>query len=318
MKNSTKFWLLLISFISSGTILIMACAGGEGDDSDGSMFTPEIINKDIYRPFFRSSYTPFYGDDKYFTNHNSNCNEINVKEWKAYFTGNVGETTLCFWLYRSSISEIDAMLLNLQKKEAILSDSAKYYSLLGIANQDQASSFLFYLGFAKRNEVFSLNNLDNWGAVDQVKKQPGNLIAKQIEGGLQLINYAKNNFIKERYLFQLIRLYYFNQKYDDGIAFYLKNKEQFKSNNSMKWRAMGYAAASYYKQKKYSNANYLYALIYDGFDQQKRSAYLSFRPQEDADWNACFLLAKNTREKVVLWQLFGLYFDAPRAMKEIY
>ena len=318
MKNSTKLWLLLISFISSGTILIMACAGGDGDDGDSSMFTPEIISNESYKPFFRSTYTPFYGDDKYLTNQNTNFNSINIKEWREYFNDKVTNASLNFWLYNSNLSEIDAMLLTLQKKDANLDDSAKYYSLAQTISQDQAKAFLFYLGYAKRNEAFTLNDLDNWSGENKAKKQADYLIATQIEGGLKLLSYSKNNFIKERYLFQLTRLYYFNQQYDEAISFYKKNQAQFTSGNSMKWRTMGYAAAGYYKQKNYSNANYLYALIYDGFDLQKRSAYLSFRPQEDADWNTCLALAKTTHEKIVLWQLFGLYFDAPHAMKEMY
>jgi hypothetical protein len=318
MKTSTKLWLLLISFIGLSTGIMLACGGWDGDDDGGSMFTPEIISNELYKPFFRSSSAPFYGEDKYLTDHNTAFNQVNIEEWSGYFNGKVNKTALYFWLYYANLNEIDAMILSLQKKEITLNDSVKHYSLANVVPAEQANSFLFYLGYAKRNEAFSLNDLDNWGGDNHAKKIPDGLISKQLEGGLKLLAFAKSNFIKERYLFQLTRLYFFNQQYDVAIAFYLKNQGQFKSGNSMNWRAMGYAAASYHKQQNYAEANYLYSLIYDGFDIQKRSTYLSFHPQGDEDWAESLALAKTVHEKIVLWQLFGLYFDATRAIKKIY
>ncbi|HEY1038572.1 MAG TPA: hypothetical protein VGF30_04165, partial [Bacteroidia bacterium] len=143
-------------------------------------------------------------------------------------------------------------------------------------------------------------------------------VSKQIEGGIKLMGNVKNAFLKERYIFQITRLYYNNAQYKEAIDFYTKNESSLNKDYSMKWRSMGYAAGSYYKQKEYSKANYLYSLIYDNFEPHKKVVYLSFHPQENKDWEQSLVFAKTPREKAVLWQMLGIYADPGRAIQEIY
>ncbi|MBC7865858.1 MAG: hypothetical protein IAF38_22985, partial [Bacteroidia bacterium] len=312
MKASKKFWPLLISFFAAGIVIVLACAGGEWDETEGSMFTPEIINKPKYEPFFRSQAYPLY------TGYNEGiiraCNETNTAEWKTFFEDKVTGDQLNYWLNRAEGKEIGAMLLICKGKKGTIDDSSKKFSLAEIQPADKVNAFLFYLGFAKRNETFACT--DGYG--DEKENPNAPTRPKQIEGGLKLYANAKTDFMKERYVFQLVRLYYFNQQYAKADSLYEKSKELFKTGNSMKWRTMGYAAAANYKLKNFSQANYYFSLIYDGFAPHRNSAYLSFHPQNDKDWEACLKLTKNTREKTVLWHLFGIYFDPARAMKEIY
>ena len=316
MKNLKIFLTLLISAVSSIGIIVLACGGGDWDPTEGSMFAPEIIEKPSNEPFFRTSYSPFYGDNAYYENYNQAYNETNVSEWSTYFEKQVSNEKLNFWLYKSSLKDVDAMIFKIKGKKE-LRDSLMPFSLADVKPSAKANSFLYYLGFAKRNEEFSVKNIYNWNGEEE-KKEPIIEIASQIEGGQKFLTNAKDDFMKERYLFQLIRLNYFSANYENAIKIYNDNKSIFKTGNSIQWRCMGYAAAAYNKQKNYSQANYLYSLIYLGSEQQKRSAYLSFHPQDDKDWNACLALAKSTKEKTTLWQLFGLYFDAHKAIDEIY
>jgi len=316
MKNLKIFLTLLISGISATSIIVLACGGGDWDGTEGSMFAPEIIEKQSNEPFFRSSYSPFYGTGAYYENYNQAFNETNVSEWNTYFEKQVSNEKLNFWLYKASLKDIDAMIFKIKGKKE-LKDSLLPFSLADVKPSTKANSFLYYLGFAKRNEEFAVKNIYNWYGEEE-KKEPTIEITSQIEGGQKFLSNAKDDFMKERYLFQLIRLNYFSANYDNTIRLYNDNKSTFKTGNSIQWRCMGYAAAAYNKQKNYSQANYFYSLIYAGCEQQKQSAYLSFHPQDDKDWNACLALAKNTKEKTVLWQLFGLYFDPHKAIDEIY
>src|SRR5258708_7092345 len=98
MKVSKKFWFLLISFFVAGTAFVFACWGGDWDETEGSAFTPEIINKPEYEPFFRTTNSPFYGGVGYDTNWNRVCNELNIEEWNKFFDGKLGEQKLNYWL----------------------------------------------------------------------------------------------------------------------------------------------------------------------------------------------------------------------------
>ncbi|MEP7264350.1 MAG: hypothetical protein ABI772_07630, partial [Bacteroidota bacterium] len=134
------------------------------------------------------------------------------------------------------------------------------------------------------------------------------------------------------YAFQLLRLYYFADRYEEGINFYnnkiisnpnhttsTPNSELITPNlSSMYYRTLGYKAACCYKLKQYAEANYIYSILYDQYEPLRVSSFWSFHPWEDADWNQCLALAKTTHEKEVLWHLFGIYADPAKGIKEIY
>lgn len=313
-KPLKLYLLLLVTSISLATITVLACAGGDWDGTEGSMFTPEIINQPKYAPFFRTQAYPFYdGYDK----ENSNAfNEINATEWNTFFGNKLTIERLNYWLYQASLNQIDSMIFDIKGKPSNLSNMSKANTLKGLTEDNKATSFLYYLGFAKRNEAFSVKEYENsWETKPKVTPKVN--IDKQIAGGLNFYTKATDAFLKERYAYQVLRLYFYQKNYEKAISFYKENESSFKSNNSIKWRAIGYLAGSHYRLKNYVQSNYLYSLIFHNYEPSQKSAYLSFHPLQNNEWNQCVDLAKNTTEKEVLWQLFGLYNDDVLAMKEM-
>ncbi len=312
-KPSKPFFLLLISGILLTTITVLACGGGDWDEDEGSMFTPQIINQPKYTPFFRTLETPFY--DGYDDAGASVFKVTNTKEWISFLGNPTSEEAINYWLYDASLKQVDSMIIDLKGKPSNLSLASKKYTLKPVAASAKAISFLYYLGFAKRNEDFVNPETNSWD--DKPVKVSKESIVKQVAGGLNFYTKAKEPFLKERYAFQLERLYFFNKDYDKAISFFNDNVSGFSANSSMQWRALGYKAASLYKQKKYVESNYIYSIIYDGYEPLKKSAYLSFHPLQETEWGQCLALTKSTHEKEVLWQLSGLYKDDIIAMREI-
>lgn len=311
-KPSKTFFLLLTLSIILATLTVLACGGGDWDEDEGSMFTPQVINQKQSVPFFRTRETPFY--DGYDDAGLEAFKVSNKTEWLSFFGGGVSAEAINYWLYEASLPQVDSMIFDIKGKPAGLAPKSKTYSLKN-TSAAKATSFLYYLGFAKRNEAFTVINTDSWG---EKEVKPSNVsITKQIEGGLNFFSKVTDPFLKERYAFQVERLYYFNRDYSKAIEFYDQNLPVFKTNNSIPWRALGYKAAALYKQKKYAEANYIYSVIYDQYDALKKSAYFSFHPLQNSEWQQCLAMAKNTHEKEVLWQLQGLYTNDVEAMKEI-
>ncbi|MEO6303463.1 MAG: hypothetical protein ABIP51_09825 [Bacteroidia bacterium] len=207
------------------------------------------------------------------------------------------------------------MIFDIKKKPAALTAKSLSYSLKMVQPESKATGFLYFLGFAKRNEEFTVKEINYWG--DETKKKEVYSITKQIAGGVNFLAKATDPFMKERYAFQLERLYFFNKEYDKASKVYTDNESVFKSEDNLKWRALSYYAGAYYRQKKYAQANYIFSKIYDNFAPLQKTAYLSFHLLQQVDWNECLGLAKSTREKEVLWQMFGLYNDNVTAMREI-
>lgn len=320
MKLSKKYWIFLTSFFGLSIVIALACAGGDWDGTEGSMFTPEIINKPKNTAFFRSQYSPFY-NGAYCDDHNIACNDVNVDEWSKYFDGKVTKEALKYWLYKAEPKEVNNMIFTIKgttKANPVLSEESKKNTLLGVQPTDKTVPFLYYLGFAKRNEKFAVKTFNYWDDTPKEATNDAEAISKQIEGGIKLMGNVKNAFLKERYIFQVTRLFYNNAQFKEAIDFYAQNENLLSKDYSMKWRTLGYVAGSHYKQKDYSKANYLYSLIYDNFEPQKKAVYLSFHPQENADWEKSLAMAKSDREKTVLWQMFGIYADPKRAINEIY
>ena len=325
MKN--KIWkkssLLPISVITLVAGIILACADIDMPDYPNSLFAPEVIQNDKYAPFFRSFYPLYQGsykeDDSYLTDFNN----INITEWQGYFQNHVRDQDLRYILYKARLGEIDTLIFSIKKPGYPINNILKSNSVLKVSDTRSALDFLYYMGFAKRCEKYS-TYLSAWSdeGLSQDKEDPRKDklgITTLEDGGIKQITNTKSDFVRQRYAFQVLRLYFMGRDYDKVIQFYTAQKSTIElTANSIKYRCIGYLAGAYCKEKQYSTANYLYSQYYDQYDSLKVTAYFSFKPQEEKDWQQTLAMAKNTREKTVLWHMLGMYYDPFRALKEIY
>ncbi|HEY4785896.1 MAG TPA: hypothetical protein VIH57_07595 [Bacteroidales bacterium] len=318
-KSLKKF---LIPSVSAALIMItgiiLACADFDYADFYTSFFAPETSHIKEAKPFFRSL-NKFYGDERFETTKN-NFDSINIVEWRDFFGGKISRADMKFLVYQSRIGEIDSLIFYLKDNKFPALSYLRYNSLYSITDKAVAKEFLYYLGFAKRCEPFATYTPEWWDN-DAKSKDPRNNtvpMLKFIEGGSKALANVKSDFIRQRYIFQITRLYFNAGEYSNCVTYYNAHADAFTTENTVKYRTMGYAAGAYYQLKNYSQANYLYALAYDKCSEMKISSFLSFHPQEESDWDGSLQLAKNTREKEALWHLLGIYADPLRAMKEIY
>lgn len=312
MKNFLKSVLFSISIFA----LFIFCAGGDdesyfGKDYGYSLFTPEVINEKRLEPFFRTS-SMYYGHSTQI----QGFYEQNIIDWQTYFENQLDTSTIKKLLYSTQLPQIDTLIFFLKNQEIKISAGLRNNQILKLQNKTKSLDFLYYLGFALRSEIFSNTNATDW-EYSPVSFKDNDLILKLIKGGIRQEANVQDKFIKERYLFQSIRLYYFNEDYIACEAFFEKNKANFIANSNTYYRAMGYTAAALYKRKQYGKANYYYSLIFKNCLLLKESALWSFHPQEDVDFNQAILLAKNNTEKCTMYFMFGYVNDEIRAIKEI-
>ncbi len=302
-------------------IIILACGDFGGDEFTHSFFPPEITHEEKYAEFF---YTP---DPLYVSTRKSSYledfNEVNIEEWGSYFQKQVKDKDLEYILYKARAGEIDTLIFSIKKSGWYpTGNELKSNTVLKIKDTRTALDFLYYVGYAKRCEKYGTYEYQYWYDDRDKDKDPRKDISGMnalVAGGLKQMTNPKSDFIKQRYVFQLLRLYYISKQYDNCIQFYTKQKTLLETNsNSMKYRTMGYAAGAYYGLKQFGMANYLYSVIYSDNDIMRVSAYFSFHPQEEKDWNQTLAMAKSPKEKAVLWQMLGIYHDSFRSLKEIY
>ena len=111
-------FLLIFSFLILAAVgVIWACA--DMDESEYSVFTPELFVNKQYSPFFYTGYAVYYGIG-YAESSNSQYNEIITNEWYDYFKQQFGKSSLRFLLTTASQGAIDSVYSNFKGESTTL------------------------------------------------------------------------------------------------------------------------------------------------------------------------------------------------------
>lgn len=315
LKRLTIAFVSLLCF--SCAAVVFACSDGfDLEDTYYSFFAPETSHADEYSPFYRSLHALYHHEEP---DPVTDFNAKNIEEWNGFFKNEVTPQSLDDLLYRSSAGEVDSLLMYLKDKSCKCIGRLKKNAILKVKNKNDVLDFITYLQFAKKCEPYATYEPWSWQEEDNELdlRKHGETALGLIADGKKRMTAMKQEFIKDRYVFQVLRLYFLSNKLEEGLGWYRQQLPQLTSDNSIKYRIMGLGAGILYKMKAYAEANYIYSLIYDQNDIMKRNAEASFHPQEEGDWKATLGFSKNNREKTILWQLLGIYADPLRAMKEI-
>ncbi len=317
MNKSIKSALISVSVL---VFFMSLCADGDFyEDYNTSLFVPEIANvKPQLKPFYRSALGFYVGkSSEEMPDFTTNFNEQNIKDWQLYFDNKVDEASIRQLLYQTKKGgTIDSLIFHVKDPTKKVSFGYNKNAILSYPNKTKSLDFLYYLGFALGCEDFK-PAVKEWDSVP-VSFKNNTFLAKLIAGGQRQGNSVKDSFVKERYCFQNTKLLYYKEDYAGCENYYEANKSTFKVSNTLKYRTLGYVAASLYKRKQYAKANYYYGLIFENCPQMKTTASWSFHPQEEADWQKTLSMAKTANDKATLWFLMAYNtLDNLRAMREI-
>ncbi len=319
MNKSIKSALTSVSVL---LLFMNLCAGGDFyEDYNKSLFVPEIANvQSELRPFYRSELRFYIGKPSEETpcyNISPNFKQQNIKDWVGYFDNKIDKATIQKLLYETTQrNTIDSLIFYIKDPTTKIGARLKKNLVLNYPDKNKSLDFLYYLGFALGCEDFN-PPFKEWDT-KPISFKNNAFLAKLIAGGQRQGNNVKDPFVKERYCFQNVKLLFYNEDYAGCESYYEANKSVFTISNTLKYRALGYVAASLYKRKQYAKANYYYGLIFENCAPMKATASWSFHPQEEADWQKTLNLAKTADEKATLWFLMAYNtLDNLRAMREI-
>lgn len=315
----------------AGVVLLLAAAsrifgsgGSECEEFDcKSFFAPEIIQSPHEVPFFLTGntfYHQFYSPVAKQRDPQEDMQEVNLEEWNTYYGRAIPKMQLSLLIYKMSVENIGDLAASLSGKDAALSDEAKSVNaaLVKYGKKDRVIKSLDYLSIAKRVEPIAMRHAnEGWQENPSGEPVDSASVRELIDTAERRIPQS-DRFLAQRYRFQVMRLMYYSGQYAAAQKYFEQYKDSFTEQNSPKYRSMDLAAGAYYKDKKYGQANYLFSIAFDKFLPLKRSAYFSFHPMEEPDWNETLLLAKSPHEREVLWQLLGIYADGMAAIDKIY
>ncbi|MES2554972.1 MAG: hypothetical protein V4604_02425 [Bacteroidota bacterium] len=221
----------------------------------------------------------------------------NTESWATYLENVYRKEDLERFIYRSPAG-FDKLKEQKRLRSKRMSDS-------DVSKKE--ALFLDFIAYAlKVEKVIGDNTPDPWA--EEVKEINLTDFNDRISEGKALLKGLKDDFMKERYAFQLIKLYRYSNQLEDAEKTY---KTYFSNSTSL----IGYWAMEHYagilmKQNKPFQANYYFIKVYTNCPSKRESSYLSMRLDSEADFNKTLDLCKETEEKMALHYLRSMQTKA--------
>ena len=125
-----------------------------------------------------------------------------------------------------------------------------------------------------------------------------------INFGITQLKTITDPFMKERYAFQLIKLYRYSKQYNSLISTF---KNSFENRESMlSYWAMEHYAGVLSEIKKSDEANYYFTKVYVHCPEKRQSSYLSMKISSEADFNRTLNYCTTDEEKMALYYIHAM------------
>lgn len=290
MSMFKKALILLTIF----TIQLFSCAGGWSEmyvkDENYNFTSPSMIglnpNNSLY--FLSNSYGAHADRVGYFEKVKKS---ENIKAWQSYFG--------------SSVSSKD--IEDIFYSNTSVSQSYKKYSTK--INKPQLANYIDFLD--KQMPFVTQDYNPSWEPKPPLPKNYQTVLS----AGVSLFNNSNDKFLKERYMFLVMRLYHYGGDYKKALDFYSKNSPSIQKGSVVDEWTKALKAGALQNLGYLNEANMLYA---DIFKNNKTNAYLGyydFKVTSDSQWNALLGMAKSNDEKAELYFLRAMNWENSHLME---
>jgi hypothetical protein len=130
-----------------------------------------------------------------------------------------------------------------------------------------------------------------------------------VDKGIKLFNSCEDKFLKERYLFLIMRLYHYHGDYKLELAFYEQNKQVLTSNILVKEWIDALRAGAMQHLGQTLESNKLYADIFQNHKTNAHLGYYDFKVKNDLEWNQLLTSALSPEQKARYYFLRALKWE---------
>lgn len=295
---------------------IIGC-GGEMDPYDyyTSFFHPDLPTAQGYKPFYYTGYSFLYDETE-----PVNTSDVFAREWAGYCGVPVTDADAKKFVNKFAWKDLNNLYMNLEKNQPLkIPDSVKRNSMTDYFMKGKNLETLGYIMYAKQVEPYvAVTDGDYWNTPtrDSVK------MSKLMKNGSQLYNVAKQDFIKLRYIYQVMRLAHYSGRYADVIEWYDKAAAYPENLSVIKNLCLALKAGALFRTGHQKEAAYLFSKSFSGSSAKRISNYLGFKWSVDskASRNEYLQLCKNNTEKASMLALFSMGTPSLEldALKDIY
>lgn len=239
-----------------------------------------------------TSYNTWYYNIELYND--SNLKNQNAQSWSDFLEGAYRKADLIKFIYRKetkfSTRENELMALRNKRLEPLNS-------------LQKETQFVDCIIFALKVEKLLASC-----ATDPWKDKPRKIVLSDfnplINQALSQININTDQFLKQRYAFQLLKLCRYSKQ---NNAFVLHYKKYFESTNSMlSYWAMEHYAGVLADMGKTAEANYYFAKVYVNCSEKRRSSYLSMKLESTTYFNQTLNFCVNDEEKMALYYIHAM------------
>ena len=249
-----------------GFALLLSCAGGWGfDDTDTSVFSPEVMGKTRFQPFFLTDgiYYPYVDEKNIYDEEHAN-----VLDWSRHFKDEVDTVSVRQLVYNEILSNF-----------ATLNDASGKggAGIAWMVKHNDVEAFN-YLKFAKDCEQFvgQASTPDEYWDYNYKPVKDSTDKVSLLDEAIRAIAKSKTDFVKLRYGYQIVRMACYTRNYRDCIDYYDKYVEPIKTSSPIKYWALCLKARSLYKLGAKEYSKYCYAIVFDRCNSRRMLAKQGF------------------------------------------
>lgn len=317
MKNIFRNFLLVSITILSFFFFQSDNTRGCGPEADydyplKGIFDPSQINEPNLQPYFFAGSLFYNYDEK----GSLGSTKDNIDEWAEYFNNEISAKDISEIIYKASVEDLKQVLgefdLFYPLKKVIKIDQNELIQSL-IKNKDKQT--IKYLIYAKQCEPYVIDNRKNYW--DNLVRDSVAMSAL-IDSGSQKCTECKNEFLKLRYAYQIIRLALYSKQYEKTIKLYNEFVEPSNVSSIIKYWSLSDKAGALRRTDHFPESMYLFSLVYDKCISRRLTASMNFFVRSYSELNDILSFCKNDHEKAVVWFLHAYGSNDFGAMWQLY
>lgn len=298
----------IAAFISSFLLLfpynIIGCAGGDADPFDYfvSFFHPEVSGDSEHKAFLYTDYRFLYD-----ATDEPDVAKITSSEWSGYASNKYSTIEAYQFVCEYGLKDINSLYYHIEKKQPLkIPDTVKKNGMTQFFLDQRDLEALGYLIYAKKIEPFVVGGWNSW---DMPERDTVKMVGL-LKNGLQLHAAAKNDFVKLRYAYQVVRLAHYSERYKDCIKWYDELIVPNKTKSVLQDLSLSLKAGALQHTGRKHEAAFLFSQLFINNKAKKISNYKSFDFSVDQynkeDRNKTLAFAKTDTEKANVLALFSV------------
>ena len=262
-KKLLKYSSVLMALSLSFYLIAYSCGWSEDEcDNYVSFINPSVVEtKNASHFFYSPGYFFFQCDIDSDLVQDGNSHQQNLEEWQGYVGKDVNVADIDSFIYGNSYEMLASFYQSIEKNKFMMAPSRfRNNTMTQYFKRTRDREALGYLMYAKQCESLSNIPADSWElpVVDSVQ------VNRLLKNGRQLVAVAKSDFIKERYLFQLIKTAFYGKRYQQVINMIEVDYPPFQRNySSVDRRIQGYKAGAFFRMGRRAESAYLFSRLVD-------------------------------------------------------